>query len=82
MKIFGLRAEALLKLNRHQEAIETMEKSPNFDIDLCIKFFGPVGSSSLLVFQAQVDLASGRLELFNFCLLLQQETEIQTTFVK
>ncbi|KAH6760168.1 hypothetical protein C2S51_017117 [Perilla frutescens var. frutescens] len=60
--IFGLKAEALLKLNRHQEAIETMEKSPNFDIDLCTKFFGPVGSSSLLVFQAQVDLASGRFD--------------------
>lgn len=60
--IIGLRAEALLKMNRHEEAIETMQKSPNFDIELCIRFFGPVGSSALLVFQAQVDIASGRFD--------------------
>lgn len=63
MKILGLRAEALLKLNRHEEAIETMDKVSNFEIDHCLKFFGPVGSSSLLIFCAQVDLVAGRLEL-------------------
>ncbi|XP_047975979.1 inactive TPR repeat-containing thioredoxin TTL3-like [Salvia hispanica] len=60
--VFGLRAEALLKMNKHEEAIETMEKSPVFDVDLCTKFFGPVGSSSLLVFQSQVHLAAGRFD--------------------
>ena len=60
--IFGLKAEALLKMNRHQEAIETMEKGPNFDTDLCTKFFGPVGTSGLLVFQSQVHLVAGRFE--------------------
>ncbi|KAI3451141.1 hypothetical protein Pfo_007806 [Paulownia fortunei] len=60
--IFGLKAEALLKLNRHEEAIETMEKGPNFDIDDCTKFFGPIGSSSLLLFRAQVDLVAGRFD--------------------
>ncbi|KAG6394521.1 hypothetical protein SASPL_145109 [Salvia splendens] len=60
--IFGLRAEALLKMNKHEEAIETMGKSPDFDVDLCTKFFGPVGSSSLLVFQSQVYLAAGRFD--------------------
>ncbi|GER49603.1 tetratricopeptide repeat (TPR)-containing protein [Striga asiatica] len=60
--IFGLRAEALLRLNRQEEAIESMEKGPNFEIDDCIRFFGPVGSSSLLLFRAQVDLAAGRFD--------------------
>ncbi|KAL8472089.1 hypothetical protein ACS0TY_029353 [Phlomoides rotata] len=60
--IFGLKAEALVKLNRHEEAIETMEKVSNFDIDHCLKFFGPVGSSSLLIFCAQVDLVAGRFD--------------------
>lgn len=65
MKIFGLKAEALLKLNRHQEAIETMESWPNFDIDDCTKFFGPIGSSSLLLYRAQVGLVAGRLEILS-----------------
>ena len=60
--IFGLKAEALLKLNRHEEAIETIEKVSNFEIEHCLKFFGQVGSSSLLIFCAQVDLVAGRFD--------------------
>ncbi|KAK6150263.1 hypothetical protein DH2020_015195 [Rehmannia glutinosa] len=60
--IFGLRAEALLRLNRQEEATEIMEKGPNFDIEDCMKFFGPIGSSSLLLFRAQVDLVAGRFD--------------------
>lgn len=37
-----------------------MAKSPNFDIDDCTKFFGPVGNASLLMVRAQVDIAAGR----------------------
>ncbi|CAA0841822.1 tetratricopeptide repeat (TPR)-containing protein [Striga hermonthica] len=60
--IFGLRAEALLRLNRQEEAIESMEKGSKFEIDDCIRFFGPIGSSSVLLFRAQVDLAAGQLD--------------------
>ncbi|XP_073281209.1 inactive TPR repeat-containing thioredoxin TTL3 [Primulina huaijiensis] len=60
--IFGLKAEALLKMNRHQEAMETMGKGPDFDIGECVKFFGPIGSASLLLFRAQVDMAAGRFD--------------------
>ncbi|KAK4483620.1 hypothetical protein RD792_010820 [Penstemon davidsonii] len=60
--IFALKAEALLKLNKHQEAIETMVEGPNLDIDDCIKFFGPIGSATLLVVRAQVDLVAGRID--------------------
>ncbi|EPS62466.1 hypothetical protein M569_12324 [Genlisea aurea] len=57
--IFALKIEALLKLNKHQEAIETMKNGPNFDIDECTKFFGPIGSATLLLIRAQIDLAEG-----------------------
>lgn len=61
-QIFALQAEALLKLRRPQDADEALKKGPNFDIDECTKFFGPIGSASLLVIRAQVDMAAGRLD--------------------
>ncbi|GAA0170359.1 scaffold/adaptor protein [Lithospermum erythrorhizon] len=60
--VFALRAEALLRLNKHQDAEETMKKSPNFEVEECTKFFGPIGHATLLVIQAQVDLAVGRFD--------------------
>ncbi|XP_057807088.1 inactive TPR repeat-containing thioredoxin TTL3-like [Salvia miltiorrhiza] len=60
--IFALKAEALLKLNRHQEAIQAMADGPNYDTDECIKFFGPIASASLLVMRAQVAVADGRFD--------------------
>ncbi|KAJ7956840.1 TPR repeat-containing thioredoxin like [Quillaja saponaria] len=60
--IFALQAEALLKLHRIQDADEALSKGPNFEVDACTKFFGPVGNASLLVTRAQVDLAAGRIE--------------------
>lgn len=59
-KIFALQAEALLKLRRHQDADNIMTKCPNFDVDECTKFFGPIGNANLLVTRAQVDMAAGR----------------------
>ncbi|KAL2498802.1 tetratricopeptide repeat (TPR)-containing protein [Abeliophyllum distichum] len=60
--IFSLKAEALLKLRKHQEADVTMAKGPNFDIDECIKFFGPIASASLLLVHAQVNMVVGRFD--------------------
>ncbi|GAB2283418.1 hypothetical protein Dimus_017933 [Dionaea muscipula] len=60
--MFALQAEALLKLHRHEDADITLSKSPQFDIDQCIKFFGPAGSTALLVIRAQVDVAAGRFD--------------------
>ncbi|KAL0333063.1 UNVERIFIED_CONTAM: Inactive TPR repeat-containing thioredoxin TTL3 [Sesamum calycinum] len=60
--IFGLKAEALLKLNRREEAIQTMQNCPNFDIDDCTKFFGPIGSASVLVYRAQFNLVTARFD--------------------
>ncbi|KAK7358964.1 hypothetical protein VNO77_00907 [Canavalia gladiata] len=61
-QIFALRAEAFLKLRRHQDAEDTMSKGPNFAVDDCTKFFGPIGNANLLVTRAQVHLAAGRFE--------------------
>ncbi|KAA8546831.1 hypothetical protein F0562_003245 [Nyssa sinensis] len=60
--IFALQAEALLKLHRHQEADEALTRGPNFDVDDCTKFFGPISNATLLVLRAQVDMAAGRID--------------------
>ncbi|XP_022752278.1 inactive TPR repeat-containing thioredoxin TTL3-like [Durio zibethinus] len=61
-QIYALKAEALLKLHRHQEADEALLQSPNFDGDYCNKYFGPIGNANLLVVRAQVDMAAGRFD--------------------
>ncbi|PON89164.1 N-terminal acetyltransferase A, auxiliary subunit [Trema orientale] len=61
-QIYALQAEALLKLHRHQDADKALLRGPKFDVDECTKFLGPIGSASLLVTRAQVDLASGRFD--------------------
>ncbi|KAF5187303.1 Tpr repeat-containing thioredoxin ttl4 [Thalictrum thalictroides] len=61
-QIFALQAEALLKLHRHQEAIATLSKGPQFSADDCTKFFGPIGNAGLLVTRAHVDMAAGRFD--------------------
>ncbi|KAF5749812.1 putative Tetratricopeptide repeat protein [Tripterygium wilfordii] len=61
-QIYALQAEALLKLHRHQEADDALTKGPNFEVDACTKFFGPIGNANLLVVRAQVDLAVGRFD--------------------
>ncbi|KAM7261665.1 hypothetical protein ACFE04_020742 [Oxalis oulophora] len=60
--IYALQAEAFLKLHRHQDADEALRSGPNFDVDDCTKFFGPIGNANLLVVRAQVDIATGRFE--------------------
>ncbi|XVF15166.1 hypothetical protein REPUB_Repub09cG0126800 [Reevesia pubescens] len=61
-QIYALKAEALLKLHRHQEADEALLKGPNFNTDDCTKYFGPIGNANLLVVRAQVDMAAGRFD--------------------
>lgn len=61
-QIFALQAEALLKLHRHQDADEAMLKGPNFALDACTRFLGPIGSANLLVIRAQVDMVAGRFD--------------------
>lgn len=49
-----------MKLHRYQDADETLSKGPNFDVDDCTKFLGPIGNANVLVIRAQVDMAAGR----------------------
>ncbi|KAL2343044.1 hypothetical protein Fmac_004329 [Flemingia macrophylla] len=58
-------AKALLKLRMHEYAEAAMSKGPNFDVDGCTKFFGPIANANLLVIQARVHLAAGRLDSNN-----------------
>lgn len=61
MKVYALQAEALLNLCRHEEAYATYQKGQNFNIDLCTKAFGPAGSAYIMMIQARILLAAGRL---------------------
>ncbi|VFQ80081.1 unnamed protein product [Cuscuta campestris] len=61
-QIFALKAEALIRLHRYHDADETMKKAPKFSVDECTKFLGPVGNAALLVIQAQVNMAAGRVD--------------------
>ncbi|XWS33309.1 hypothetical protein CRYUN_Cryun22dG0070500 [Craigia yunnanensis] len=61
-QIYALKAEAMLKLHRHQEAHEALLRGPNFNVDDCTKYFGPIGNANLLVVRAQVDMAAGRFD--------------------
>ncbi|KAG4175703.1 hypothetical protein ERO13_A11G200264v2 [Gossypium hirsutum] len=61
-QIYALKAEAMLKLHRHQEADEVLLKGPNFNVDDSTKYFGPIANANVLVVRAQVDIAAGRFE--------------------
>ncbi|XP_014502104.1 TPR repeat-containing thioredoxin TTL1 [Vigna radiata var. radiata] len=61
-EVYCLQTEALLKLQRHQEAYATFEKMPKFDLDSCKKIFGPARSAYLMMIAAQIYLEAGRFE--------------------
>ncbi|KAF5740217.1 TPR repeat-containing thioredoxin TTL1-like [Tripterygium wilfordii] len=61
-KIYAMQAEALLRLQRHEEAYATKERGPKFPIDSCTKFFGPLSTALLLTIKAQVYMSAGRFE--------------------
>jgi hypothetical protein len=65
MKVYALQVEALLNLYRHEEAYATYQKGPNFSIDSCTKLIGPAASAYIMMIQARVYLAAGRLVRLN-----------------
>ncbi|KAK9087237.1 hypothetical protein Syun_029631 [Stephania yunnanensis] len=62
LQVFIFKAEALLKLHRHEEACKTLTKAPNFALDDCTKFYGSIGHAKLLSVQAQVEMSDGRFD--------------------
>uniref|UniRef100_A0ACD5Z7E0 Uncharacterized protein n=1 Tax=Avena sativa TaxID=4498 RepID=A0ACD5Z7E0_AVESA len=61
-QVMALQAEALLKLQRHDEADAVLRGAPRFGVDESAKFFGTVAHAYVLMVRAQVDMAAGRLE--------------------
>lgn len=57
-----MRAEALMKLQRHEEAYITIQKGPNFETELCTCLFGSTKTAYLLIIRAQVYTLVGRFD--------------------
>eukprot|EP00267_Zea_mays_P041904 XP_020393845.1 inactive TPR repeat-containing thioredoxin TTL3 [Zea mays] len=63
-QVMALQAEALLRLQRHDEADSLLSGAgaPRFGVDESTKFFGTFGHAYFLIVRAQVDMAAGRFE--------------------
>ncbi|OIT06002.1 inactive tpr repeat-containing thioredoxin ttl3 [Nicotiana attenuata] len=61
-QIFAMRAEALLKLHRHEEAYMTIENGPDFQTELCTSLFGSAKTAYLLIFRAEAYATIGKFE--------------------
>ncbi|CAN4122214.1 unnamed protein product [Withania somnifera] len=61
-QIFAMRAEALMKLHRHEESYTTIQKGPNSNTGLCTRLFGSVKTAHLLIIRAQVYTLVGRFD--------------------
>ncbi|KAM0902125.1 hypothetical protein ACQ4PT_019506 [Festuca glaucescens] len=61
-QVMALQAEAMLKLQRHDEADATLRGAPRFGVDESAKFFGTTAHAYVLMVRAQVDMAAERLE--------------------
>ncbi|KAG0476243.1 hypothetical protein HPP92_012672 [Vanilla planifolia] len=61
-KVFAWQAEALVKLGKHEEADMVLKNAPKFDPNAATSLFGAATIGHILIIQAQVDLASGRIE--------------------
>ncbi|CAA6669580.1 unnamed protein product [Spirodela intermedia] len=61
-QVFALQAEALLKLERYEEAETALIDAPTFDRDACAKFYGSSGGAYLFMVRSLVDMASGRFD--------------------
>ncbi|XP_042493562.1 inactive TPR repeat-containing thioredoxin TTL3-like [Macadamia integrifolia] len=62
LQVLAMQAEALLKLQKHEDAVNTLTNGPAFDVDDCTNFFGTTVYAYILQIRAQVDMAAGRFE--------------------
>lgn len=60
-KVFAMQAEALLKLNKHEEADSIISNAPKFNSAASIKFLGSAVNAYVHSIRALVDAAAGRL---------------------
>ncbi|KAG2654124.1 inactive TPR repeat-containing thioredoxin TTL3-like [Panicum virgatum] len=63
-QVLALQAEALLRLQRHDEAdaVFSGAGAPRFGVDESTKFFGTFGHAYVLIVRVQVDMAAGRFD--------------------
>ncbi|XP_015072307.1 inactive TPR repeat-containing thioredoxin TTL3-like [Solanum pennellii] len=61
-QIFAMRAEALMKLHRHEEAYTIIQKGPDFKTCLSTRIIGSDKTAYFLIIQAQVYTLVGRFE--------------------
>ncbi|KAH7652740.1 Molecular co-chaperone STI1 domain-containing protein [Dioscorea alata] len=61
-QVFAMQAEALLKLNKHEEADSIISNAPKFNSAASIKFLGSAVNAYVHSIRAQVDAAAGRFE--------------------
>ncbi|XP_062220964.1 TPR repeat-containing thioredoxin TTL4-like [Phragmites australis] len=61
-QMMALQAEALLRLQRHDEADAVFGGAVRFGVDESTKLFGTIGHAYVLIVRAQVDMAAGRFE--------------------
>ncbi|XP_031489727.1 inactive TPR repeat-containing thioredoxin TTL3-like [Nymphaea colorata] len=60
--LFASEAEALMRLQRHEEADNVLSSGPQFEVEATTKLFGAASNAYFLLVRAQVDMASGRFE--------------------
>lgn len=61
-QIIAMRAEALMKLQRHEEAYTVIQKGPNLKTSHGIRVFGSAKTAYLLIIRAQVYTLVGRFD--------------------
>ncbi|KAH0734196.1 hypothetical protein KY285_009903 [Solanum tuberosum] len=61
-QIFAMRAEALIKLHRHEEAYTTIQKVPHIKTELCACLLGSVKTVYLLITRAEAYATVGWFE--------------------
>ncbi|KAL3619711.1 hypothetical protein CASFOL_034623 [Castilleja foliolosa] len=61
-QIYAMKAEAMMKLHRHQEAYTVIQNMPHFDIELYAELLGSSATAVILQVRALVYTANGRFE--------------------
>lgn len=61
-QIYAMQAEALVKLNRHDEAYVALQKQTDLDVEACNRLFGAVETANLLTIRSQVYMTVGRFD--------------------
>ncbi|KAK1304366.1 TPR repeat-containing thioredoxin TTL1 [Acorus calamus] len=61
-QVLAPQAEALLKLQRHQDAEAALTGTPVFDLEASMRFFESALYAHFLVIRAQVDMVAGRFD--------------------